>query len=82
MSNFTNVVIIDKDPTSIGESATAADLDRYATNLAAHLAEQFPGKIFNVRQEVGARSHCPDDADVNEHVRELVTGDGWTRLVD
>ncbi len=81
MPQFTNVVIIDKDPLTLGK-ATSDDVDRFADNLTAHLAERFPGKTFNVRQEFGALGNCPDDSEVHEYVRELFRGDGWLGLLN
>ena len=77
------IVYIDRDPSSLGEAATQADLDRYAGNLARHLFQRF-GRSFEVRQVLGgevAGHKCLGDVEVDDYVRDLESGEGWIDLL-
>lgn len=80
---MTITVYIDQDPSSLGPDATAADLDGYAANLAAHLAQRF-GCAVEVEPVLGgnrAGRRCLARDDIDEYVRELEGGDGWLELL-
>ena len=79
---MTLTVYIDQDYLTLGPDATQDDLDRYAQNLAKHLAKKFPGNTIEVEQVLGGkRNPCPANEEISEYVRELQSGDGWTELL-
>lgn len=79
----TATIYIDSDASTLGPDATQSDLDRYAENLAAHLAEKFPGTDITIRQTLGGGSVdcCPENDEIAEYVTDLQSGDGWTELL-
>ena len=78
MANGTTVTI-SNDYSNLGDAATREDLERYAENLQAHLAERFDREVVvNIGSVMSATA---DDADVREYVQELHAGDGWLELL-
>ena len=77
------IVYIDQDPQTLGEDATQADLDRYCSNLEAHLAERFnrPIEIIQILGGHLCGRKCPESDEIGRHVRELEAGDGWLELL-
>jgi hypothetical protein len=74
------IVYIDNDYATLGDAATQADLDRYAQNLATHLAQKF-GKPIEIEQVLGGgRTPCLTDDAIDEYVTSLHQGDGWVDL--
>lgn len=71
-------VYISDDPSTLGSDAAEADLDRYAGNLADHLAEQF-GRPIEVETTAGLRG-CPTDEDIHAAVVDIESGDAWSAL--
>lgn len=76
----TTTVYISSETETLGSGATQADLDRYATNLAAHLTERF-GRPCEVEQRIGSPEPCPGDDEINEYVGDLQAGEGWLDLL-
>lgn len=72
-------VTISNDYSNLGDAATREDLERYAENLQARLAERFDREVVvNIGSVMSATA---DDADVREYVQELHAGDGWLELL-
>src|SRR5690606_42092664 len=64
MANGTTVTI-SNDYSNLGDAATREDLERYAENLQAHLAERFDREaVVNIDSVMSATA---DDADVREY---------------
>lgn len=78
MANGVTVAISD-DYSNLGHEATREDLERYAENLRAHLAERFDREVLVVVRSVMRAT--ADDAEVREYVQELHAGDGWLGLL-
>ena len=81
-------ITISSDPLSIGPSATTADLERFGAALASHLADEFGCRVRCRLASVIHSSAGSTDGEydlaarVAERLREIESGDEWTRLVD
>ena len=66
MSNLRTITLkVNPDYTVLGETATREDLDRYATNLAAHIKSTHEVNVYPVWGTSGQTTSCPDDAEID-----------------
>jgi hypothetical protein len=70
------VLYINPDPSSLGEGATKADLDRWAENLADDIESRFEVLVQVNTGARGGRDYCSDKV-IDQWLVGVLTSDMW-----